>query len=210
MPINRKLTRELRFGGATQVQVLADAQQGPTCGLEAIENVIQLFNQVGNDLVEQSLLQKAKAYGAIRGSSLDVNAYTQLLKDYGIVAHWYPYDPFRIIIPALSNDRAALVVLDAYNLDPGRYLRRERGHAVVLTNYCTDITGTTLIGYIGIDSNVPNIESYWPRTNFENAISWTIQRLMPTPVLITDAQTNWPYKAKFYKLSDSGQLVPVH
>src|SRR5689334_6776747 len=95
----------LRFKGAVNVAPLADRQVGPTCGFEAIENIIQLFRPLGNDLVEKDLLVRARFYGvshlSSRGESLDVNGYARILIDYGIVSYWYPFDVYNIVLPAL-------------------------------------------------------------------------------------------------------------
>lgn len=91
----RKTKTQITFGGAAKVAPIADKQVGPTCGFEAIENVIQLFHNYGNDLVQRDLISRAQLYGALiparDGYALDYRYYSQILHDYHIDAHWYPF-----------------------------------------------------------------------------------------------------------------------
>lgn len=208
----RLASRQITFSGVTQVAPLADKQSGPTCGFEAVENIIQLFHTVGNDLVEKDLLPRAIAHKvAVRvpeGFSLDLRGYQLLLGDYGIPARWYYFDHLQVVVPALWNNRGVLVVGDAHHLNPQMYPQQPSYHAFAVTNYYTEQSGYYLMGYVGIDSNVAKTEVTWPYLNIQNAAAWAAQKI-GTPVLITDFPFNWPNKAKYYRMSNEGHFIPV-
>lgn len=207
------VNKQITFSGATRVAPLADKQTGATCGFEAIENIIQLFLNVGNNLVEADLLPRALARGvAMPGAGeyrLSIHGYLKILEEYGIPARWYPFDYRQVVIPAQWNNRGVLVVGDAHYLNPQMYPRQLSWHAFVLTNYYTDQSGYHLIGYIGLDSNVPKTEVAWPFQSVESAASWAAQG-MGTPVLVTEIPFNWPSRAKYYRLDNTGQLEPIY
>ncbi len=75
------------FAGVASIAPIADQQFGPTCGFEAIENVIQLFHNIGNDLFQRDLLPRAKTYGALiptsNGYVLNPAFYQQILLESG-------------------------------------------------------------------------------------------------------------------------------
>jgi hypothetical protein len=210
----RNINRQITFRGAANVAPIADKQKGPTCGFEAIENIIQLFHNVGNNLVEVDLLRRAKSYGAListpEGPSLDIRGYSRMLQDYGIPSHWYPFDYRQIVIPALWNNRGLLVVGDAHYLNSEAYPKIGSNHAFVLTNYYTEESEHYILGYIGVDSNFAQTEIAWPYQNIENAVQWATQNVITTPVLITDIPINWQSKVKYYKMTKMGQIVPIY
>lgn len=208
----RNINNQILFGGAVNVKPIADRQQGPTCGFEAIENIIQLFHPVGNDLVERDLLPRALHYGiavpSLGGYLLDFRGYQRLLLDYGIPAHWYPWD-YRVIIPALKDNRGILVISDAHELNAVAYSKKGSAHAIVLTNYYTDSSTHYLRGYIGVDSNFPQIQTLWPSQNMDNAVQWASKYIAHWPVLITAHPINWANKSTFYKMTSNREIVPV-
>lgn len=202
----RRMARQITFSGAAGVAPLADQQHGPTCGFEAVENIIQLFMPASNDLAERDLIPRAAARGVLRrdteGVSLYPWGYPLLLGDYGISTQWYPFDFYRVVGPALWNDRVILAHGDAHLLDPGRYPRPQSWHAFIVTNFFTDETDAWVQGFLGIDSNRPNEEAGWLAANVESAVRGL-------PLLVTDQPVNWPIKAKHYRRQPDGQLVPV-
>ena len=215
MLATQNIGSQISFKGFDRAGDLADRQCGPTCGFEAIENVIQLFRPVDDTLTERDLIPRADHYGALvrspMGYSLDVQAYQRILADYGITAQWYVFDHQHVIIPALRADRAVLVVGYAPLLDPQGYPNpSDVSHAFLLTNYYTDETDRWVLGYVGIDSNFPRQQRTWPCENVEAAAAWVRNnQSMPYPVLISDSPGNWPARARFYRLVQGGTLVPV-
>lgn len=207
----RNMSSQIRFRGAIHIEPLADKQQGPTCGFEAIENIIQLFHNVPNNLTETDLIRRAASYQGARpapgGYSLDVRVYRRLLQDYGIPSQWYPFDHLQVILPALLQNRAVLVVGDAYYLNPQAYALGSP-HAFVLTNYYTDESEYYVLGYLGIDSNFEKQEMAWLYQNVE--IAAQTQKVSSLPVLITDIPINWPSKAKYCKMLSTGHMIPVY
>src|SRR4029450_13699078 len=117
---SRKIGSQIRFTGFIDVKPFADEQTGPTCGFEAVENIIQLFHRVGDDLTERELLPRARHYGFAHpgpnGFALDVRGYPRILTDFGVIARWYPFDYQQVVIPALRLNRGVLVVGDAHAL----------------------------------------------------------------------------------------------
>ncbi len=208
----RRASSQIRFSGASLVAPIADEQHGPTCGFEALENVIQLFYRVG-DISETDLVARARNYKGLSkvegGYAPKVSVYQRLLADYNIAAHWYPFDFLNVIIPALAANRVILALGEGYPLNPVAYVERNVGHAYIITNYYTDETGYYFGGCVGIDSNFANRESVWNYQSIQESVSWSIQQGLNTPLLITDNPVNWPIKARFYRMLRTGQLVPV-
>lgn len=196
----------LRFRGVTNVATLADLQVGPTCGFEAVENVIQLFRTAGNDLVEKDLIPRATHYDLVfigkDGTYLKVEGYIKLLEDYGIRAAWYPFDPSNIVFPCLLANHVIIAVGDLHYLgyDPPAPHGR---HAFVITNYYLDPVGAQILGFVGLDLNVQNRELVWSFDAIRAAVTG-----IQLPLLITLAPANWSSRAPGYRLSPSGSLVP--
>jgi hypothetical protein len=186
---------------------------GPTCGFEAVENLIQLFRKVPNNLAYTDLIPRAAAYGfasqAEDGWSLSVQGCQRILADYDIPARWYPFDWQNVIIPALWNNRGILVVAEGHALNPGKYAAEGIGHAVLITNYCTDSSSLYLIGYVGGDSNSPGKEELWAHNNMVAATNWAAHHYRIGPALITDLPVTWAKKASYYKLVAPGIMNPV-
>lgn len=196
--------------GFTQVSMLADKQRGPTCGFEAIENIIQLFQGVGNNFSQQRLIPAARALGLVNdtheGPILMSQGYRRILQEYGISSKWYPFNHLETVIPALKNNHGVLVVGDAHQLDPMTYRRPNAWHAYVLTNYYTDEWGNYALGYVGIDSNFPGQERCWPARQAHASALQTSQYLMQLPVLITDEQALWPRTSSHYRQLQDGRI----
>jgi hypothetical protein len=190
---------------------IADQQRGPTCGFEAVENIIQLFHDLNNNLSESDLLLRAMGYGAVLntpgGRALHINAYQRILLDYGIASAWYPFDPL-VLSSALYNNHGVLAIGEAYYLKPEMY-SGGGAHAFVLTNYCTDTSRHHIVGYTGIDSNLANVEVRWPRQNVERALHEGGRRF-GTPLLITARPANWFSKPRYYVMHGQGQLWPAY
>jgi hypothetical protein len=207
------ISPDIRFQGAANVGDRADKQQGPTCGFEAIENIVQLFLETGDELSSTHLLPLAQQHGVASlgedGHRLALPGYHLLLQQFNIPARWYPFDHAGVIIPALSQNRVVLVVGEANSLNPAMYPWRDRSHAFVLTNYCVDAAETHVLGYVGLDSNVAGQEIVWPLQTIAAAAAWTTQNVMPFPVLITDIPYSVADRVRFYRQSPHGQCFPV-
>lgn len=204
---------QIKFQGAASVEPIADQQQGPTCGFEAVENVIQLFRPAGNYLSDRELVVKAMQYGGLEkdadGYSLDPRVYRTILLDYSIGTHWYPFDYAGVVIPALLSNRVILAMGDSHYLNPIAYPDRGGGHAFVITNFYTDETGTYFGGCVGIDSNFSQQQSVWDYVSLQNCIAWAIENVTRRPLLVSDNPVNWSNTARWYRLMRNGQLVPV-
>jgi hypothetical protein len=202
--------RPAELGGITHVGAIADKQRGPTCGFEAVENVIQAFYPEDNDLVETDLIERARFYDFLQrtatGPRLDVRGYKQILADYDIEARWHPFDHV-LLAEAVQNDRVAIAVVDAHRLNPKAYSIPKQGHAIVVTNFISDAprgaVSLPIVGYAGIDSNFPGVEVRWSWSAMESAC-----RIMRRPLLITDSPAQWPHHVDHYALRN-GKLVAV-
>lgn len=79
---------EISFTGLTAVEPLADLQAGPTCGFEAIENFIQLYNpgfsNTLSDYLQHSELFDGGGQMVANGMTLDPRHYQHILGDFGI------------------------------------------------------------------------------------------------------------------------------
>lgn len=197
----------LRFRGAANTAALADLQQGPTCGFEAVENIIQLFANYGNDLTEKDLIPRARQYNALRaapgGVSLSPAAYVRILVDYGIKASWFPFDVVNIVLPALLADHAILAVGDAHFLGYSPPAPQGSWHAFIITNFYTDYDEKYAFGLIGIDSNYAGSERAWPFS----AISAAVKNI-PLPLLVTSSPIKWGNRVRNYKLMQDGTIAP--
>jgi hypothetical protein len=199
--------QDLETGGPILVEMLADQQKGPTCGPEAVENLIQLFHPLPNSLSDTDLLWRAQARGGVLwqpdGPYLEPWAYQGLLADYGITAEWHAYDA-QALVNALQANRGVLAVVDAHHLRPQFYPNPESWHAVAVTNIITD-TSRRVLEFVGIDSNFPGTQQRWSLRAFGTAASsW-----MYTPLLITTQPMRWSRSANCYVRQRDGSLVPV-
>jgi hypothetical protein len=198
----RQYQRQLRFSGAAHIQQLADKQKGPTCGFEAIENLIQLFHTAGNDLAETVLIPKALQNGYVRhekdGLHLPLHGYRPILAGFGMDAYWFPPDFYNVIIPALNCNLSIVVVGNAYFLAPYTY-GMIRPHAFLISNYCVNPTRHFVEGLVGLDSNFAGQECQWSIQSIQQALYWMVQNIMPTPVLVTAQPIRWTNKAPYYR-----------
>jgi len=209
---HNKTVSQMRFAGAAQVEPIADQQIGPTCGFEALENLIQLFYPTDNNFAQRELLPLARDAGClVRGSdgdSLALKGYQPLLAHFGITARWYPLDHQQVLIPALHANRGVLAIGPGYALNPNVYAPNGI-HAIVITNYYTDEPALQVLGYVGIDSNFPNQQTLWPWQAIEASLTWAQRYYLRLPLLITDAPIRWPSIARYYRLLRSGHLESV-
>lgn len=194
-------------GAVVGVEVLADAQQGPTCGLEAVENVIQLFHRVPNTISGTTLFRAARRRGALvwdaEGPRLEPWAYPLLLADYGIQAEWHEFEA-QMLVNAVQENRGVLAVVDAHWLRPRDYPSTGSWHAVVVTNVVADSSGR-LVEFVGLDSNFPGTTQRWNAHAFERAASSWIYR----PLLITTQLVRWRQKISHYLRQRDGSLIPI-
>lgn len=149
------------------IENIADKQIGETCGLESVENIVQLYNpELGDDFSGD--IQKEHQDYFNKGGSLKVEYYDDILKSQGITSTWNEFN-HQQIAEALSEHRPVVVVVDANDIDP---LYAEKGdnawHAITLTGVDHDSDGN-ILGYRGIDSNFPGQEKYWSAGVLEKA-----------------------------------------
>jgi len=209
-----QIQNQITFMGLKDVEVLADKQVGPTCGFEAIENIIQLFHRVGNDLSQTDLLPRARTVGAAvrcpTGEALDIHAYNWLLGQYGIPATWYAFNHNNVLLPAVSLNRGVILIVHAPYLDPLTYPDPSNvSHAIVLTHYYVNEFTGLIEGYVGMDSNVEHKVVAWPHEFVEQAVLWVLQHITPEPVLVTDIPVTWPSPTSYYIHNAANQVVPV-
>jgi hypothetical protein len=153
------------LGGVKTPRRIIDQQRGTECGYEAVENALQLISE--RDLKIRAARQgyalshQGKLY-------LDIRGYKPLLRAYGIESSWVPFD-WATLTGALRENRVAIAVVDPHLLDPKSYSAGGDLHAIVVTNFLTDVN-RNLLGYVGIDSNFGEQERRWQRERFEAAV----------------------------------------
>ncbi len=175
------------FGGFAGVESIADVQSGPTCGFEAVENLVQLDNQnVSNSFSDW--LQQGEAYdgGVTQEGALNPQHYQHILSSNNIPSHWdtFSHDS---IANAVNSDQGVLAIGNAHDLNPSLYPNPEGSHAFVITDTITDDFGN-ITHYKGVDSNIGGSESIWPAQNIENALN---NSGYSQSLLITDRPLNW-------------------
>jgi hypothetical protein len=178
------------MGGIDGIAAIADRQIGPTCGLEAVENIVQLFVPARNDLSRTTLEPMASRAGylvwGVYGPELVSYALQPLLASFGISTQWASLD-HQHLVDALAQNRVAIAVVDAHYLDSNVYPFRKSWHAILITNYVTDPTGRTVVMYAGIDSNYGGQVLCWPLETLDIAARAAGQ----APLLITDEATHF-------------------
>lgn len=194
-------------GGLFDISRVVDQQEGPTCGFEAVETVIQLFRPAGDDLSQRLLPSLAYRNGHLmqdeEGYSLAIAGIRPLLQAFRIPATWSVFD-HNVLISALHNDRVVIAVVDANILDPGTYGEPQSWHAIVLTNYVLDARGH-VVGYVGADSNYSHQERWWPHETVRLAAKACRQ----SPLLITQNAARWAARVSHYRLVGGGRALPV-
>ena len=216
----KNISHQVRFKGVTNESTISNKQQGPTCGFEAIANIIELCipEYAGRDLVKEELFGRAQRYGAVdQQGALAICAFQRILQDYSISALWYPFDHYQVILPALLNNLGVLIVGDAYFLNSEVY-QQSGSHAFILTNYYTEESGHYIVGYTGVDSNFSfqrrdgqfrEGENFWPYQRVENAARGLASYYANSPVLITSQQSRWPDAVRYYRRTMAGQFLAV-
>ena len=183
----------ISFTGLGLTSHLADLQCGPTCGFEAIENLIQLNNTGYNNSLSD-YLQHAEFFdgGSIPvdgGLSLNPQHYQHILNDFGINADWHAFS-HDLLIDLITKNRGILAVGDAHYLDSVSYPQMNSHHAFVITDAVHDDFGN-VIGYKGLDSNFSGQEVEWSPQQIEGALQHS---LLKECLLISGKEMNWPYK----------------
>jgi hypothetical protein len=159
-----------------------DRQDGPECGFEALENAIQQFWPVGNEVSETILKQLANKHRVLMpDGSLNPAGYQTLLSYYKISSWWRAFD-HGVLIQSLDEGRVVVAIVDAFYID--RNYPRESGHALLLTNVVRDQSTGLVIGYGGVDSNYPGRALWWDAQAFSTAA----QYYAPNSLLITQAR----------------------
>lgn len=194
------------LGGIDGIAGIADRQIGPTCGFEAVENIVQLFVPARNDLSSTTLLPMASQAGylvpGVHAPMLVTPAFRPLLARFGIATTWASFD-HQQLIDALAQNRVAIAIIDAYYLGSATYRFRNSWHAVIITNFVTDPTGTWVQRYAGIDSNFPSQIVTWPVEAVDRAAKATGNR---PPLLITDRATYFGRHNVRYTLQPDGRV----
>lgn len=172
------------IGGVKTPRRIIDKQKGSECGFEALENMIQLCHGADNNVSERELKPQAiwAGYGLVRGHELllDVRGYQPLLEAHGINSRWVKYDR-PTLVSALRQNRVAVAVVNPYYLDSANYSFWGDLHAIVLSNFATDVA-RRFVAYVGMDSNSGGEERRWGIEAVEQAIAAGLGQ-----VLITDA-----------------------
>lgn len=172
-------------GGIDGIAAIADRQIGPTCGLEAVENIVQLFLSAPNNLSQTTLGPMASQLGYLvwgaQGPMLVAAAFQPLLARFGIPTQWVSLD-HQHLVNALAQNRVAIAVVDAHHLNPRAYPLRNSWHAIIITNFVTDAGGQWVLRYAGIDSNFSGQMAFWPWETLDNAA----RAAGDTPLLITN------------------------
>lgn len=174
---------------------LADKQDGPECGFEAIENVIQHYWPVGNIVSETVLKKFASRHGyLLPDGRLDHKGYQTLLSYFQIGSRWSAFD-HRTLIAALNEDRIAVAILDAYHIDRPNFPTVGSGHAILISKYVMDSAGF-VVRYTGFDSNYEGQMRWWNVHAVEQAAGY----YAPTSLLITDYPVHASYRKRPYAL----------
>jgi hypothetical protein len=204
---------QITSSGLTHVEGLADKQAGPTCGFEAVENIIQLFRGNNSTLSERWLIPRAQQYGfALPGPGgllLAISGYQTLLSEFGITSQWYPVDHQQVFLPALKQNRPILPIGEGFRLNPFLYSAPGFLHAIVLTNYFTNDSEAEVLGYVGLDSHIVSREVSWWLSNIHESAMSAGASIGHGPALITDMPATWTSHAKYYR-TRSDKLEPVY
>lgn len=194
-------------GGLRSVTGLVDRQTGPTCGFEAVENVIQMFRPAANSLSSTHLIGMASRIQALtltaQGPCLATSGYLPLLAKFGIASTWHLFN-HQVLLNALHEDRIAIAVVDAHQIDSDTYPEAGSFHAVVVTNIALNSNQEQVVGYVGVDSNHPGSERVWEA----NAMAWGASLVQRGSLLITNKPARWHNKAPYYVPLRSGEFVP--
>lgn len=182
------------LGGVKTPRRIIDQQRGTECGYEAVENALQLVLLLDNNVSERELKVRAVWQGYALSHQgklyLDVRGYKPLLRAYGVESTWVPFH-WNTLTAALRENRVAIAVVDPHLLDPESYSAGGDLHAIVVTNFLTDVN-RNLLGYVGIDSNFGEQERRWRREQFEAAVAaaggW---------ILVTDGPIHPTYWATY-------------
>lgn len=160
---------------------LVDRQNGPECGIEALENLIQCYWPLSNALSETSLKLIAQQQGYLfPDGSLDLAGYIPLLHRFRITARWVTFN-HGDLIAALKQHRRAIAAVDAYWIDYPTYVP-ESGHAIVLTRSVTSPDHSIVHAYRGFDSNFAGQERQWDAAAMERGADF----YTPSSLLIAD------------------------
>lgn len=185
--------QEVSFTGLTAIEPIADIQKGPTCGFEAIENIIQLsslnYNNSLSEYLQHSELFDGGAVSVNGGFALNPEHYRHILHDFGVETDWHQFNN-QTLVNAISENKGILAVGDAHYLDANSYPEINSFHAFVITDADFDDNGC-VIKYKGIDSNFPNAETRWSPDSIKLALDHSPIRM---PLLISNHEMNWPHK----------------
>jgi hypothetical protein len=183
----------LAFTGFQHVAPIADLQIGPTCGFEAVENLLQLSHPgLGNHLSD--CLQQAEAldggsHVAPGGYALHPAHYQHILESFGVDSEWLPFS-HDALSRLLDANHGVLAVGDAHDLDGSSYPSPGSYHAFVVTDVIRDPIGR-ILGYRGLDSNFAGQEVTWSAQQIEQAIR---HAPLDKGLLATIGELAWPDK----------------
>jgi len=160
----------LGFGHSVQpIEIIADLQYGPTCGLEAIENMIQAANpNISNNISDYLQHHLALKGINLRTEGLPMELYQDILGMYDIQSHWTSFNHDTILNNLNRFGGTVAITGDGYYVDSAN-LTPKSWHAITLTDPWR-VEGQGLIGYVGIDSNHPNQAYGYTFQQIENMV----------------------------------------
>lgn len=172
------------YSDPTMLQVIADAQMGPTCGLETVENLAQ----ISCPGVDNALSDRCITAGWLdQNGHLPMERYQPLLQSIGIPSQWIDARDFQTMLNVVSQPGCAIGLYgDAFYLDeayqtdpashevnPSRYF-----HAITLTEPYVNGQGR-VVGFIGLDSNRPGQPMFYGFEKLWKFIEGSLQMAGP-------------------------------
>lgn len=188
----------ISFKGLTNVERLADQQKGPTCWIEALENIIQFDNPgLPNDFSNymRNMMIEAKYPGYIQEiDNVDsaFQRFPEILRAFGIQSDWYVLD-HQWLQTYLMQNRGVLIC--GYPRHLARYypgVDDSSAHAMVLTDSKYDVNN--VLWYFGIDSNYPSQACNWSWNEIDNFANSYYKATGCPPLLVTRTPMRWPHR----------------
>ena len=200
---------EVSFGGFALTTPISDLQMGPTCGLESIENTIQLMkgDVTGqlNKLADE--MQKKIAASPTRWDAIEVvdddgtgvkqkywlippSSYPAMLKEYGVSAKLKRFS-HETLQQAMAENRPVIVWGNVKYLE--QYRGKEGLHAFVVTDWDPE-TGK----YTILDSNNKgkpyDVDAESLKNFATTGISAKLENLFMGRMCVCQETAKWPFK----------------